>query len=113
MAIADLGGDCNSHRRRTYLAQGATKKIPGRDAARRRPPTLKGPAARPLPANLLLKAQLFDVAPELAQWVKTFARARAGIAHEIIESLLAGDDDEMRDAALKRMRMMTGLPREI
>src|SRR6478672_5337313 len=45
MAIAGLCGDRNSHRRRTYLAQGATRKNPGRNAALRRRPTLNGPRA--------------------------------------------------------------------
>jgi hypothetical protein len=45
----------------------------------------------------LIKAQGFDWAAELAQRIETSGRARAGIAHEVVEAVLAGDDDKMRD----------------
>ncbi|SRR6266496_5757095 len=47
----------------------------------------------------LVKSQPFDIAAELAQRVEAFRRAAAGIAYQVVEPVLAGDDDKMRDAA--------------
>jgi hypothetical protein len=41
----------------------------------------------------------FDVAAELAQWVETLHGARARIGNEIVEPVLASDNDKTRDAA--------------
>ena len=47
----------------------------------------------------LVKSQGLNVAAELAQRVETFRRAGAGIGNEVVEPILAGNDDKMRDAA--------------
>ena len=46
----------------------------------------------------LVKSQRLDVAAKLAERVETFRRAVAGITHEIVEPVFAGDDDKMCDA---------------
>src|SRR5215471_17828875 len=46
----------------------------------------------------LVKSQRLNIAAKLAEWVKAFASTSAGIAHEVIEALFAGDDNKMRDA---------------
>ena len=49
--------------------------------------------------NRFVKSQALDVAAELAQRIEPFRRATAGILHQIIEPILAGDHNKMRDAA--------------
>ena len=56
----------------------------------------------------LVKSQRLDVAAKLAERVETFRRAVAGITHEIVEPVFAGDDDKMCDATCSRTRTMTG-----
>src|SRR6266487_6467866 len=53
--------------------------------------------ASPARTDRLVKSQPLDIAAKLAQRVEAFRRAAAGIAHEIIEPVLARDNDKMRD----------------
>src|SRR5947207_15743929 len=46
----------------------------------------------------LIKSQRLDIAAKLAQRVKAFSSTTAGITHEIIEAILARDDNKVRDA---------------
>src|SRR5207253_1056251 len=47
----------------------------------------------------LVKSERFDIAVKLTEGVKTFGRAGTGIAHQVVESVLAGDDNEVGDAS--------------
>src|SRR5216110_222312 len=56
------------------------------------------PAAADIP-DQLIKSERLDVAAKLAQRVETLCGPGAGIAHKIVESVFAGDDNKMGDAA--------------